>query len=305
MKSKILKVLISGSDGQLGSSFKLYLKRKYFKNSNSNLNFIFLNKKDFDITKYKEIKKIIKKIQPDFLINAAAYTNVFEAEKRMTKKAYLINAYGVENLAKLSLEFKFKIIHISTELVYSGTSKFKKISEKNSKNPTTMYGKSKLLGEKMLRKYAKNYIILRVSWLYSLQSKNFLTFILNNIDKKNEFKMIYDAMSSPTSCNNLISIIMKILTTKKNIFIRNTIFNFCDQGKSVSPYDFTNYIIKEVKKYKKKVPILIKTDFKNYNKNIKKPRYLTLDNSKIINHLNFKASSWRFEIKKLIEDKYS
>ena len=81
--------------------------------------------------------------------------------------------------------------------------KFKKLTERSLQKPTTIYGKSKLLGEQMLKRYCKNFIILRVSWLYSLQSRNFLTFILDNINKKNDYKMIYDAMSSPTSCNNL------------------------------------------------------------------------------------------------------
>ena len=117
--------------------------------------------------------------------------------------------------------------------------------------------------------------------------------------------MIYDAMSSPTSCNNLILIIMKILTIKKNVINRNSIYNFCDDGPSVSPYNFTFFILNEVKKFKKNVPNLFKTEFKNYNKNIVKPQYLTLDNSKVIKDLHYKPYSWKSEIRKLIKEKYS
>ena len=302
MNSKKNNIIITGSDGQLGKSLK------YFKHNNlklvqkKNIKFYFLNKKDFDITNKKNIEKIIKIIQPEYLINTAAYTNVKIAEKKK-KLAFSINSEGVKNLAELSDKYKYKIIHISTELVYSGIEKSKKIDEKYLLKPSTIYGKSKLSGEKYLKKYCKNFVILRVSWLYSLNSKNFLNYILSNINNLN-FRMIDNALSSPTSCNNLINVIFIIILKKNNLFKKQMIFNICDNGNSVSPFKFTEYILSQLKKLNVNVPKLIKTDFYEYNKDIEKPQYLSLNNSKIKKYISYQPKYWKAEIKNLLKIKY-
>ena len=138
-------------------------------------------------------------------------------------------------------------MHISTELVYEGALKSKKINENSILNPSTVYGKSKLQGENNLVNNCTNFVILRVSWLYSLNSLNFLNYILKQLNNE-FFKMIHDAKSSPTSCDNLVDAIIKIFGNKK-FFKNKMIFNFCDNGQSVSPYNFTEYILKKFKNY--------------------------------------------------------
>ena len=139
-----LHILITGSNGQLGSEIKK-IKTKY-----PRYFFFFTNSIQLDITNYTKVEKFIETTNIDVIINCAAYTDVKKAETEI-EKVNTINNLAVANLAKISKIKNIKLIHISTDYVFDGMSHQPYI-EKDITNPLTVYGKTKLRGEKAMQK---------------------------------------------------------------------------------------------------------------------------------------------------------
>ena len=171
------RILITGSDGQLGK------KIKFFKKNHKQYEFIFKGKKDLDITNYNLLQQYFHNTKIDYLINCAAFTNVDACEKNRIH-ANLVNNIAVGHLADLCKKFKIKFIHISTDYVFDGKKKGE-YSEDDKTNPVNFYGQTKLEGEKnFLNKKLRDSIIIRTSWLYSDEKNNFLTNFLKRVKDK-------------------------------------------------------------------------------------------------------------------------
>ena len=156
-----MKVLILGKNSQVGKSFPK-------KN-----NFIFLSKKQSDITNYDELEKKINLLSPDVIINLVAYNNVPKSELDY-KNALNVNCGGVRNLLKIIKNKKIYLIHVSTDYVFSGKKNIDKTWKINSKrNPINKYGLSKKKGEdEILKSKNKNILIVRTSWVFSEYNEN-------------------------------------------------------------------------------------------------------------------------------------
>jgi dTDP-4-dehydrorhamnose reductase len=137
------RVLVTGSNGQLGLSIQ------NIKNDYPELEFIFKNRSDFDITNKNQVKKIFSSGKFDYCINCAAYTNVEQAE-RTPEVGYTINAEGVKNIAHACKEYDATLIHISTDYVFD-SNKGEPYTTEDTPNPINEYGKSKLEGEKYVQ----------------------------------------------------------------------------------------------------------------------------------------------------------
>lgn len=260
------KVLVFGSDGQVGNELKKV----------ANKNFIFLNKQKLDITQKDKILKKVKYHKPKFIINLAAYTNVDQAE--LNKEQCLrVNYLGVINIVDILKSYKIKLIHISTDYVFDGKKKLYK--EKDYKNPINFYGLTKSLAENYIIQNLENFSIIRSSWVYSNKTDSFIKKILNKIKKKEKIFGIVDSYSGPTSTKNLSNAIKFIIDNR----INKKILHFCD-GYRISPYNFIKKIlsISEIKKYHLK---------KIYYKNIKllatRPKQSYLGISKELRNMSF------------------
>ena len=152
------RVLVTGANGQLGLSLQ------DIANNYPDLEFIFKNRSDFDITNKDQGEKIISSVKFDYCINCAAYTNVEQAE-RTPEVAYTINVEGVKNMAMACKENNVTLIHISTDYVFDGEKETPYTIE-DQPNPINEYGKSKWEGEKRIQEILSNYFIVRTSWLY-------------------------------------------------------------------------------------------------------------------------------------------
>ena len=117
-----------------------------------------------DIRNFKKIKEVIKKEKPDYIIHAAAYTQVDKAEENI-ELCREINSYGTKNIAAVAKEYDIKLIYISTDFVFDGK-KNKPYTEDDKPNPTSVYGLTKYEGEKYVQKFCEKYYIIRVSWLF-------------------------------------------------------------------------------------------------------------------------------------------
>ena len=160
-------LLVTGANGQLGSEIRSIAQ------NHPDYNFFFTDAKDLNITKHELVKNYIEYNNINIIINCAAYTAVDNAENEPIISDR-INHLAVANFAKLAIEYKIKLIHISTDYVFDGTNHIP-YTETNIPNPQSVYGKTKLDGELVLKKInPPNSVIIRTSWVYSRFGKNFV-----------------------------------------------------------------------------------------------------------------------------------
>lgn len=229
---KKTKILITGANGQLGRClYDLFINYH-------ELECRFTDIDDFDITDFEQTEEIFRNFNPDYCINAAAYTNVDKAESEPLV-AFKINELGVENLAELSKKYFVKLIHISTDYIYNSNTK--KVNFENSNiNPENQYARSKSAGEIKILEILSDFVIIRTSWLYSQYAHNFVKTILKLGDEKETINVINDQIGSPTYAGDLAKVIFEIVTTEK--FVPG-VYNFSDIG-FISWYEFAVEIIK-------------------------------------------------------------
>ena len=162
-------VLVTGANGQLGQCIQKVQQQ------HPNITFHFKSSKELDITDTIAIRAYFSENTIDYCVNCAAYTNVELAESE-EDKAYLVNAKAAKNLAKTCAENNITLLHVSTDYVFDGT-KTSPYVETDITNPISVYGASKLKGEKNIQAVAEKYFIIRTSWLYAEFGKNFYNFI--------------------------------------------------------------------------------------------------------------------------------
>ena len=191
-----MKYLISGAGGQLGREWIRLLDK-----STNGDEFVALNHGEFDITDRDSVKKIIKKEEPDVLINCAAYTDVDGAENHQ-EKADLINHRAVRNLAGECAAAGVKLVHYSTDYVFPGNQDDEQIypdgyPEDAKTDPVNVYGKTKLAGEEALKQETDDYLLIRVSWLCGSVGKNFVKTMLRLGSERKELSVVDDQVGSP------------------------------------------------------------------------------------------------------------
>ena len=279
-----MKILVTGGKGQLGCEINK-LSYKY------NFNWLFSDSNMFDLSDLININVFLDKCNPDVIINCAAYTAVDNAEVDF-EKANTINHKAVELIAQWSKKNNCKLIHISTDYVYDGTS-LTPVKEDMQANPVNNYGKTKLFGDIACLKNNPSSIIIRTCWLYSSFCKNFVTNMINLMKSKSELKVINDQVGSPTYAGDLAKTILDLITHKNWI---PGIYHYTNFGK-VSWFDFAN----DIKSIYGFNTVINAMSSQEYSIKIKRPKYSVLDNSKIINTLKIKQINYLDSLKKCIK----
>ena len=196
------KVLLIGADGMLGGELKERLEKEY--------EVYGTTLETLDICDKNAVMKKAKEINPYFIINCAAYTNVDGCEVNY-ELAENVNGKALSNIADAVNEVDATVIHISTDYVFDGKLDVEKIyTEDMEPNPVSAYGKTKLLGEKNIEKVEKHYI-LRTAWLYGIRGKNFVKTMLRLANERDEVTVVSDQHGSPTSTTTLCEIIEQIM----------------------------------------------------------------------------------------------
>lgn len=223
------KVLVTGADGQLGSEIR-QLRAE----------FVYTDRKELDITDFKAVEDYVSSNGINAIINCAAYTAVDKAETDK-EAAYNINCIGVKNLAAVAKKYNAKMIHISTDYVFDGKN-HKPYIESDATNPQSVYGQTKLDGEKALLEInPNNSIIIRTSWVYSSFGANFVKSILRLARERDELGIVFDQIGSPTYAKDLAKAIIEILEKLQND--KTQIYNYSSEG-VVSWYDFAKEIVR-------------------------------------------------------------
>lgn len=285
------KVLITGSNGQLGHSLNLFLKSKSFIVYNTSLNIGPFNIEAINLSIENNVSILIKKIKPDYIINCAAYTNVDQCEKNK-KDAYDSNVKIVKNILK-NMSRDSKLIQISSDYIFDG--KASMYNEDSLPNPLNYYGKTKLESENLIRSSQKKYIIIRTGNLYSEYlniPSNRLSWIINSLKNNKQIIAIDDMLSKPTSINALSNAIIDLLSFNQNLIINYTgqdkmsIYEFCLLVAKIFDYDST---------------LINKCSIKDFNFIAERPKDVTLNTSLISDLINCNIYETEYSLK-IIKD---
>ncbi|MBE7445801.1 MAG: dTDP-4-dehydrorhamnose reductase [Planctomycetia bacterium] len=204
-----MKILIIGAQGMLGRDLATRLPT-LSDSSFPCIEVIAANHDHVDITHGPNTSKFIGQITPDIIVNCTAFTNVDACETQISE-SFAVNATGIKNIALAGNETGAKVIHISTDYIFDGT-KNGPYSETDKPNPISVYGKSKLEGEREIQEISVNYAIIRTAWLYGPYKKNFVTTILNLGRQKHTVSVVTDQCGCPTYTADLSYAIWKIIS---------------------------------------------------------------------------------------------
>lgn len=267
------KVLVTGSNGQLGQCLQLVALQSDFE-------FTFHNSSTLDISSKENINSIFNSTY-DFCINCAAYTAVDKAEEEKVK-ANLINNLAVKYIAESCKEHEITLIHISTDFVFDGE-KTEPYKESDKTNPISIYGQTKLDGEKAIQEILNKYFIVRTSWLYSQFGHNFLKSMLNLANTRNTLSIVNDQFGTPTYAMDLAKVILELMTQNKNYGI----YHYSNKG-GTSWFDFAKEIFT-----KTNTNIIINSIATSaYPTAAKRPSYSVLDKTKLTETFNINTPKW-------------
>ena len=277
-----MKILITGADGQLGSEFRA-LAEEF-----SEFDFIFTDINELDVAKWKEVEAFFVKHEPDYVVNCAAYTAVDIAEKD-NSFAELLNTKAPSFIGNIAEKFNSKVIHISTDYVFDGTSCVP-YSEADLVNPESVYGKTKLNGEIGLIKEHDSAIIIRTSWLYSSFGKNFMKTIVRLSEEREKLRVVFDQVGSPTYARDLARTILIIIskTGTGNVDWKPGIYHYSNEG-VCSWYDFA----KTIMEFKEINCEVLPIETVDYPTPAKRPAYSVLNKSKIKRIFGVQIPYWR------------
>ncbi len=222
-----MKILILGHKGMLGSDLVARLGSAH--------EVVGKDIDDFDITAPGDCRDVVEETGPDWVINAAAYTNVDGCETDR-ETCFAVNADGVKNVALACEEQGIGIVHFSTDYIFDGT-KARPYVEEDLANPINAYGESKLRGERYLRELSDRFILIRTAWLYGRNGKNFVRTILEQAGRVNTLEVVHDQTGSPTYTRDLAGAV-KILIEGGH----QGVFHLTNRG-SCSWYEFTLKIL--------------------------------------------------------------
>ncbi|WP_395051217.1 dTDP-4-dehydrorhamnose reductase [Flavobacterium sp.] len=278
------KILVTGANGQLGSEIK-ELAVNY-----PNFDFIFTDIDDFPLDKAQEIITNFNRIQPDIVINCAAYTAVDKAEQDQ-EVADAINHRAIATLATLCHDSGAKLVHVSTDYVFDGTSAIA-YKEEDQPNPKSVYGVTKLAGETACLKNCPESIIIRTAWVYSEFGNNFVKTMLRLMTERDTLSVVNDQIGSPTYAVDLAQVILTILDNSK---WEPGIYHYSNAG-AISWYDFAL----DIKEIGNKSCDIKGIPASAYPTPAERPAYSLLDKSKITAVYGIEPVDYKISLKKMM-----
>jgi dTDP-4-dehydrorhamnose reductase len=285
-----MRVLITGSNGQLGSEIK------ELENNYNKVDFIFKDLPELDICNFEVLQAFIIDNNINAVINCAAYTAVDKAEED-AEIAEKVNSKGVLNLVNALNRVNGKLIQISTDYVFDGDH-FSPYKESDPVSPIGVYGKTKRAGELAVINSAIDSIVIRTSWLYSSYGNNFVKTMLRLGSEKENLGVIFDQVGTPTYARDLAKTCLEILTGVNSVKISKdgNLYHYSNEGVA-SWYDFAISIMELGEENCKVKPI----QTKDYPTLAKRPYFSVLNKIKIKTDFDIEIPYWRDSLKECIE----
>ncbi|SIR46870.1 dTDP-4-dehydrorhamnose reductase [Halanaerobium kushneri] len=214
-----MKVLVTGADGQLGYDVVEKLNEE-------NIEYLGVDKEDFDLTNEQETKDFILDYAPDVIIHCAAYTDVDQAEVERNL-CYQVNVEGTRYVTEAAKELDAKMLYISTDYVFDGQGE-KPFEVTAPPNPINYYGETKYQGEQKIQKLLDKYFIVRTSWVFGEHGENFVKTMLKLGEERDEISVVADQYGSPTYTGDLAELIIDMIKTDKYGIYHATNEGFCN-----------------------------------------------------------------------------
>lgn len=280
-----MKILITGANGQLGNEMRIVAKQ------HTEVDFVFTDIEELNICNTDEVDSFVKNLRPNYIVNCAAYTAVDKAENDVDL-CRAINCDAVKNLGVAAQKYQAKIIHVSTDYVFDGTSNTP-YTETMPTNPQTIYGKTKLEGEKVLLSVCGTSFIIRTSWLYSSFGNNFVKTMLRLGNERDSINVVFDQVGTPTYAADLANAIWEIITSKSTDY---GVYHFSNEG-VCSWYDFTTAIFRLTNTNCQVFPI----ESSEYPTKTPRPFYSVLNKRKIKSTFAISIPHWEVSLQKCLQ----
>ncbi len=296
-----MRILVTGACGMLGRDLVEVLSKKHkvvgldVKSPKSkvqspkSVKFV-----EADIANKEEIIEAICDVKPEVVIHAAAYTDVDGCEKNKDL-AYKVNSTGTQNVALACKRCNAVMAYISTDFVFDGEEK-RPYLENDKPNPLSVYGKSKLAGERHVSSLLDRYFIIRTSWLFGKHGKNFVNTILKLAKEKKELRVVNDQIGSPTYTKDLAYAIKKLITDHRSPITDFGVYHISNSG-SCSWYEFAQEILR-VTSYELRVKGISSEEL---NRPARRPRFSVLDNSRYIKTVGEPLRLWQKALREYLK----
>lgn len=278
------KVLIVGAHGMLGRDLVKVLGETF--------DVLPLGRDDLDISAYNNVKKVLKEVSPQVVINAAGYTDV-DACERKSRLAFTVNGEGAKNLARASSVIKAKLVYISTDYVFDGK-KETPYTEQDQPNPLNVYGESKLMGERYVQKFADDYLIVRTQWLFGAGGRNFVDTIIDLARVRDKIEVVDDQVGSPTYTLDLSVAIRALL--EKDLW---GVYHVSNSG-HCSWYDFAKEILAQLGKDTVELVPISSADL---TRPARRPLYSVLSNEKLQRDAGITMRPWQEALRDYLKEK--
>lgn len=281
-----MHIIVTGKGGQLASELEEI--------KSSDKDWIFLSEDELDITNLSAVKKYFSQTPCDFIINCAAYTAVDKAEDEK-QLCYAVNEIGTKNLLLACRISGSKMIHFSTDYVFDGKNQTP-YKERDLPNPSGVYGKSKLAGEKLITTSNVKSLIIRTAWVYSNYGHNFVKTMLKLAAQKGEIGVVGDQFGCPTYAEDLAKATVDIIQNRDYKWSVGDLFHYSNEG-SCSWYEFANEIFNQTNTN----ILLNKLDTKDYPTKAVRPKLSILDKSKIKQTFGIFIPTWQTSLERMLQ----
>ena len=278
-----MSILVFGAGGQLGSELVGLAHSK-------DIAFHFARRADAYIDDPAAVRRAMQLAHPSLVLNAAAYTNVDQAEVERDE-AFRANGEGPKVLAQACAEKNIPLIHISTDYVFDG-SKPGAYVEDDATGPIGVYGQSKLAGEIAVANAIPHHVILRTSWVFGIYGRNFLKTMLKLAGERDELKVVADQRGCPTSTADLADAIVTIaprLIAGEAVF---GLYHFASP-QPTTWHGFASEIVDAQAAFTGRRPAVLPIETKDYVTKATRPQNSELDSSKVFSTFGFRAKDWR------------
>ncbi len=270
---KKLKVAITGAGGMLGQALSPCLESRGHLVHD-------LPKETLDVTNFPQVSSVISSLEAlDLVIHCAAYTKVDQAESE-PGLAYLINGYATENIAVVCNKLNIPLVYISSDYVFAGDQN-QPYTTWDETRALSVYGKSKLAGEKSVLRHLNNFYIVRTSWLYGPNGKNFVETILSLADQGKPLRIVSDQFGSPTCTLSLSEIIADLIITE-----RWGTYHATDDGVT-NWYEFAKEIVKN------RGVAVTPIETKDMPRPATRPKYSVMDKTTLITTIGRELPTWQ------------
>ena len=291
------KILLTGKNGQVGWELQRTLAPLG--------QVIALDSAALDLADADAIRRKVREIQPQIIVNPAAYTAVDKAETEFDL-AMSINGVAPGIFAEEAKKLNALFVHYSTDYVFDGK-KSEAYVEDDAPNPLGVYGKTKLAGEQAIRAVGGNHLILRTSWVYGARGKNFLLTMLRLARERSELRIVDDQIGAPTWCRSLGEITAQILAqlyapgAGKEELARVSGTYHLTSSDSVSWHGFAAEIIRAAEI--QPAPNLVAIPSHEYPTPAARPMNSVLSNDKLLRAFGLQAGSWQDNLKLCMQEK--